>query len=113
MTAPLFADPELDFDWEMLVADEAEGRIVSVIERRRPNDVRLRWKFDVQTDALVEIVLGNRQERETAKWTLEESRPTDGCSCWPHLWRRTGASGTVGTSFAVLFMVLSRVSKTA
>ncbi len=95
LTAPLFAAPELDFDWEMLVADEAEGRIVSVVERRLPSGARIRWKFDAETDALVEIVLGNRPKRETAKWTLEESRSTNGCSCWPHVWRRTSTHGTV------------------
>jgi S1-C subfamily serine protease len=92
LARPLLARPLIDLHWELLAGDEVDGRIVNVIECRPDARRRLRWKFDWQTDALLQMTSGDQQQPEAVVWSPREP-VTFGELHWPRVWTRRAQSG--------------------
>ena len=73
--------------WELLGGDEVGGRIVSVVEFRPDAERRVRWKFDYQTAALLQVAIGVSRQPEATLWTPAEVRQL-GALHWPGRWSR-------------------------
>jgi S1-C subfamily serine protease len=92
LVTPLLSLPELDVTWEALGGDEVQGCIVSVIEQRRPDSRRLRWKLDFDTGELRAVTIGDATEPELVTWQ-PEARRQFGDLRWPARWVRQTAAG--------------------
>ena len=84
---PLLTRPRIDLKWEMLAGDEVDGRIVNVIEYRPRPESRVRWKFDWQSDELLQVTFGDREEPEMVYWTPASPGRRGGLD-WPSEWTR-------------------------
>lgn len=84
-TGPLLARPKIELGWELLGGDEVGGRVAWVLERRLASGRRVRWKFDFQTDQLLQIAIGDEQQPEAAVWTPDSRREGGGLR-WPRIW---------------------------
>ena len=92
LALPLLFRPQIGVDWELLGGDEVDGRIVNVVERRPDDARRIRWKFDWQTDRLVEVSIGSDEESAAIVWS--PGRPEScGQLDWPSVWKRCSSGG--------------------
>ena len=87
LALPLLADPKIDLRWELLAGDEVGGRIVNVIECRFDVDRRVRWKFDWQTDDLLQVTIGDQEQPEAVVWSPTTPEQI-GQFVWPRKWTR-------------------------
>lgn len=92
LALPLLARPRIDLRWELLAGDEVDGRIVNVVECRYDADRRVRWKFDWQTDELLQVTVGNQEKPSVVVWTPAAPEPF-GAIVWPSRWTRRTQAG--------------------
>lgn len=92
LALPLLAAPQIDLSWELLAGDEVRGRIANVIERRFDTERRIRWKFDWQTDELLQVTIGSGEEPETVAWSPGTPQQL-GEFHWPRTWKRRSQTG--------------------
>jgi S1-C subfamily serine protease len=92
LALPLLVRPEIDLRWELLAGDEVGGRIANVVECRIGSDQRVQWKFDWQTDELLQVVVAGQERRADVVWlpTLPERFAE---ITWPRRWTRRSAAG--------------------
>ncbi len=65
---------------------------MAVIEQRRPDGRRLRWKLDFDTGELRAVTIGDATETELVTWQ-PEARRRFGNLRWPARWVRETAAG--------------------
>ncbi|MCC6360744.1 MAG: trypsin-like peptidase domain-containing protein [Phycisphaerales bacterium] len=78
---PAWARPALDEAWELAGADEIDGRVVAVVERRGEEKRATRWFFDPVSDQIVGAAFVDG-ETVLSRWQ------PDAPGCWMGSWTR-------------------------
>ncbi len=89
LAAPLATGEKVTLGWELIGGDEVSGRVVYVVERRHASGDRVRWKFDLETERLIQAALGTEEPPESTLWTATDA---DRRAIWPTEWLRMGVS---------------------
>ena len=92
IVAPLRQARDLDEQCEALTGDELDGRIVTRVQRRLPDQRLVRWHFDADAGDLRAATLGTPDNPTDVTWSVSDHRDL-GDRRWPTRWtRRHGAT---------------------